>query len=82
MFVALLRTTVSTLRNCEQERASHNAQAALLLKLVGSAPEETLAKLSAFGGTKRPTVSRKAPVKRRTQRDAPPKKAASKRAVA
>lgn len=46
VFAALLRTNVSTLRNWEQGRAKPNAQAALLLKLVESAPEEILGRLS------------------------------------
>ena len=81
VFAALLRTKVSTLQNWEQGRARPNAQAALLLKLVESAPEDILGKLSALGETKRRAVSRKVPVKRRPRRDAP-KKATSKRAVA
>lgn len=82
VFAALLRTNVSTLRNWEQGRARPNAQAALLLKLVESAPEDMLGKLSALGETKRRAASRKTPVKRRIQGDAPAKKAAKKRAVA
>ena len=82
VFAALLRTNVSTLRNWEQDRAKPNAQAALLLKLVESAPDDILGKLSALGKKKRRTASKAAPVKRRAQRDAPAKKAASKRAVA
>ena len=82
VFAALLRTNVSTLRNWEQDRARPNAQAALLLKLVESAPEDILGKLSALGKKKRRTASKAASAKRRAQRDAPAKKAASKRAVA
>lgn len=82
VFAALLRTNVSTLRNWEQDRARPNAQAALLLKLVESAPEDMLGKLSALGETKRRAAPWKTPVKRRIQRDAPANKAASKRAVA
>ena len=82
VFAALLRTNVSTLRNWEQDRARPNAQAALLLKLVESAPEDILGKLSALGEKKPRTASKAAPVKRRAQRDAPAKKAANKRAVA
>lgn len=82
VFAALLRTNVSTLRNWEQDRARPNAQAALLLKLVESAPEDILGKLSALGVTKPRTASKAAPVKRRAHREAPAKKAASKRAVA
>ncbi|MEQ8803843.1 MAG: hypothetical protein RLP45_17550, partial [Haliea sp.] len=52
VFAALLRTNVSTLRNWEQDRAKPNAQAALLLKLVESAPEEILGKISALGETR------------------------------
>lgn len=82
VFAALLRTKLSTLQNWEQDRAKHNAQAALLLKLVESAAEDILGKLSALGEKKRRGPSRKTPVKRRARRDAPPKKAAKKRAVA
>tara|TARA_R110002072_G_scaffold120572_6_gene253722 strand:+ start:543 stop:962 length:420 start_codon:yes stop_codon:yes gene_type:complete len=82
VFAALLRTNVSTLRNWEQDRAKPNAQAALLLKLVESAPEDILGKLSALGEKKRRGPSRKTPVKRRARQGAPPKKAAKKRAVA
>ena len=82
VFAALLRTNVSTLRNWEQDRAKPNAQAALLLKLVESAPEEILSKLSALGKKKRRTASKAAPAKRRARREAPAKKGASKRAVA
>lgn len=52
LFAALLRINFSTLRNWEQERARPNAQAALPLKLVESAPEEILGKLSALGETR------------------------------
>tara|TARA_R110002110_G_scaffold111137_2_gene276800 strand:- start:977 stop:1138 length:162 start_codon:yes stop_codon:yes gene_type:complete len=52
VFAALLRTNVSTLRNWEQDRAKPNAQAALLLKLVESAPEEILGRLSALEETR------------------------------
>ncbi len=82
VFAALLRTNVSTLRNWEQDRAKPNAQAALLLKLVESAPEDILGKLSALGEKEHRTASKAAPTKRRAQRDAPAKKASSKRAVA
>ena len=81
VFAALLRTNVSTLRNWEQDRARPNAQAALLLKLVESAPEDILGKLSALGATKRRTASKAAPAKRPAQREAPAKKAAKRRAV-
>ena len=82
VFAALLRTNVSTLRNWEQDRARPNAQAALLLKLVESAPEDILGKLSALGATKHRTASKAAPAKRPAQREAPAKKAAKRRAVA
>lgn len=72
VFAALLRTNVSTLRNWEQDRARPNAQAALLLKLVESAPEDILGKLSALGEKEHQTASKAAPAK----------KGASKRAVA
>ncbi len=81
VFAALLRTNVSTLRNWEQDRAKPNAQAALLLKLVESAPKDMLGKLSALGKKKPRTASKAAPAKCRVRRDAPAKKAAKKRAV-
>ncbi len=83
VFAALLRTNVSTLRNWEQDRATPNAQAALLLKLVESAPEEILGKLSALEETKRQTTSGNAQVEGRARHRASAKrKAAGKRAVA
>jgi len=77
VFAALLRTNVSTLRNWEQDRAKPNAQAALLLKLVESAPKEILGKLSALGETKRQGTTGSTRVAERVQR-----KTAGKRAVA
>lgn len=83
VFAALLRTNVSTLRNWEQDRARPNAQAALLLKLVESAPEEILGKLFALGETKQQATPGDARVAERARRSAPPKrKTAGKRAVA
>ena len=83
VFAALLRTKVSTLQNWEQDRAKPNAQAALLLKLVESAPEDILGKLSALGEAKRQATAGNARVAERARRSAPAKrKAAGKRAVA
>ncbi|MFN2288134.1 MAG: hypothetical protein ABR578_07335 [Chromatocurvus sp.] len=80
MFAALLRTNVNTLRNWEQNRARRNAQAARLLKLVESAPQEIPGKLSALGETKPQATSGNARVAGRAQRSvAAKRKAASKR---
>ena len=82
VFAALLRTKLSTLQNWEQDRAKPNAQAALLLKLVESAPEDILGKLSALGRTKRQSTTGSARVAERVRRRAPAKrKAAGKRVV-
>ncbi|MEQ9379236.1 MAG: hypothetical protein RJP95_00100 [Pirellulales bacterium] len=82
VFAALLRTKLSTLQNWEQDRAKPNAQAALLLKLVESDPEDILGKLSALGRTKRQSTTGSARVAERVRRRAPAKrKAAGKRVV-
>jgi len=81
VFAALLRTKVSTLQNWEQDRATPNAQAALLLKLVESAPEDILGKLSALVNTPREATSTNAKVTGRAQRPTRAKTTPSKRAV-
>ena len=83
MFAALLRTNVSTLRNWEQDRARPNAQAAVLLKLVESAPEEILGRLSALGETKPQTTAGNAQVAGHSRHSAAAKrKTTDKRALA
>lgn len=77
VFAALLRTKLSTLQNWEQDRAKPNAQAALLLKLVESAPKEILGKLSALGEAKRQGTTGSTRVAERVQR-----KVVGKRVVA
>lgn len=74
VFAALLRTNVSILRNWEQDRARPNAQAAVLLKLVESAPEEILGRLSALGETKRQTTAGDAQVAERARHSAAAKR--------